>query len=169
MDFTIDDKPAGRIVFGLHGSVAPRTVQNFEQLCLGTQKDGNLQLAYKGSFFHRIIPGFMLQAGDFERHNGTGGRSIFGGRFNDETFELKHKVGVLSMANAGPNTNGSQFFITVKGTPHLNGRHVVFGVVVDGWETVQAIERCGSSSGRPSAVVKVVDCGLLDQNYAKKE
>lgn len=175
LDISIDDAPAGRIVLGLHGTVVPKTVANFEQLCIGTTKAKGpppQPLAYQGSTFHRIIPGFMIQGGDFERHNGTGGRSIYydEGRyvFADENFTLQHQVGVLSMANAGPDTNGSQFFITVKGTPHLNGRHVVFGVVVEGWDTVKAIERCGSSTGRPIARVKVTACGLLESQDAEE-
>jgi peptidylprolyl isomerase len=166
-DVAIDDHPAGRIVIGLHGNVVPKTVQNFEALCRGTQTIGNLRLAYQGSSFHRIIPSFMIQGGDFIRHDGTGGRSIYGtetdGKFADENFQLKHVgPGILSMANAGPNTNGSQFFITTKGTPHLNGRHVVFGCVTEGWDVVKKIERCGSPSGKSDSKVTIQLSGLLE-------
>lgn len=166
LDIVIDGRPAGRVVLGLFGNVVPKTVGNFETLCRGTEKIGNLKLTYQGSSFHRIIPGFMIQGGDFIRHNGTGGRSIYGtetnGRFDDENFQLKHLgPGILSMANSGRNTNGSQFFITTKRTPHLDGRHVVFGTVVDGWDVVEKIEDCGSSSGTPSKKVIVESCGVL--------
>jgi cyclophilin family peptidyl-prolyl cis-trans isomerase len=156
-DVSIAQRPAGRIVVGLHGNVVPKTVENFESLCRGHAVGG-----YAGSTFHRIIPGFMIQGGDFTHHNGTGGRSIYGGKFEDENFQLKHVgPGVLSMANAGKHTNGSQFFITTAKTSHLNGRHVVFGVVEEGWEVVQAIEDCGNSSGTPSKRVVITDAGVL--------
>ena len=128
---------------------------------VGVGKSG-VPLHYKGSGFHRIIPGFMLQAGDFTRHNGTGGESIYGSKFNDENFKLRHTgPGLLSMANAGPGTNGSQFFITVAPTDWLNGKHVVFGKVVTGMELVNKIEKCGSRSGQPSKKVVIENCGQL--------
>lgn len=161
-DIAIDGQTAGRIVIGLHGTVAPKTVDNFVHLCQGDRTDGNLRLAYQNSTFHRIIPNFMIQGGDFTRHNGTGGRSIYGGAFPDETFSLQHHVGVLSMANAGKDTNGSQFFITVAPTPHLNNAHVVFGTILEGWEVVKAMEDCGSPSGRPTGHVKITACGILE-------
>lgn len=193
-DIAIDQHPAGRIVLGLHGNVVPKTVANFETLCRGTEERGNVRLALAGSTFHRIIPNFMIQGGDFIKHNGTGGRSIYGtqydGRFEDENFQLKHVgPGILSMANAGPNvsllfldrevskvnlylilfllllqkqTNGSQFFITTKRTPHLDGRHVVFGTVLEGWDVVKQIEACGNNSGRPIKMVVIEKCGLLE-------
>ena len=167
-DIAIDGKDQGRIVLGLHGNVVPKTVQNFEALCRGDTLDkhnNNMPLRYEGSTFHRIIPSFMIQGGDFTRHDGTGGQSIYGTKFADENFQLKHAgVGILSMANAGRHTNGSQFFITTAPTPHLNGRHVVFGVVLEGWEVVKAVEACGSSSGAPQKRVVIVKAGMLDDD-----
>lgn len=166
-DIAIDQQPVGRIVVGLHGSVVPKTVHNFETLCRGDTTMGKVSLKYKGSIFHRIIPGFMIQGGDFTKHNGTGGRSVYGtpidGRFNDENFALQHTgPGIVSMANSGPNTNGSQFFITTSRTAHLNNRHVVFGTVIEGWDVVRLIESYGSSSGKPMADVRIVDAGVLE-------
>ena len=164
-DIQINDKPAGRIVMGLHGNVAPKTVKNFEELCRGTTVLNGMTLSYRDSPMHRIIPGFMVQGGDFTRRNGTGGRSIYGnGSFDDENFALKHTgPGILSMANAGPNTQGSQFFICTARTKHLDGRHVVFGCVLDGYNVVKAVEACGSNSGRPSAKVVISDCGVIEE------
>ncbi|KAL2823679.1 cyclophilin-like domain-containing protein [Aspergillus cavernicola] len=151
----------GRIAFTLFDDVVPKTAQNFRELCKLPQGQG-----YKGSGFHRIIPQFMLQGGDFTRGNGTGGRSIFGDKFADENFKLRHtKPGILSMANAGPNTNGSQFFITTVVTSWLDGKHVVFGEVADAdsMAIVKEIEAVGSSSGAVRSNVKptIVDCGEL--------
>ncbi|CAK9043529.1 Peptidyl-prolyl cis-trans isomerase 1 (PPIase 1) (Cyclophilin-1) (Rotamase 1) [Durusdinium trenchii] len=163
-DIAIDDKDAGRIELELYSDVVPKTAENFRQLCTGEAGAGKSgkALHYKGSIFHRIIPNFMLQGGDFTNFNGTGGESIYGAKFEDENFSAKHQgPGILSMANAGPNTNGSQFFITTVETPWLDGAHVVFGEVKDGMDLVKHIESLGSASGSPSAVVSIKDCGQL--------
>ena len=152
-DISIDNEPAGRITFGLFGETVPKTAENFAKLAEGNSGVGNSgkPLHYKGSKFHRIIPGFMAQGGDFTNGNGTGGESIYGTKFEDENFTLHHtKPMLLSMANAGPNTNGSQFFITFKETPWLNGRHTVFGEVLEGKDIVNALEKIGSGSGKTS-------------------
>lgn len=162
IDVEINEELAGRIIFGLHGNVVPKTCANFEGLCRGAGKVGNIDLSYKGSRFHRIIPEFMVQAGE------RPGRSIYrsayiDGRFPDENFQLKHiGPGVLSMANAGKDTNGSQFFITTDRTSFLDGKHVVFGVVLSGWDVVRCIEACGTDSGAPRKKVVISDCGVLD-------
>ena len=164
-DIDIDGEPQGRIVFGLFGDTVPRTAKNFATLADGSAGIGNSgkPLHFKGSSFHRIIPGFMAQGGDFTNGNGTGGESIYGNKFADENFQLQHsKPYLLSMANAGPNTNGSQFFITFKETPWLNGRHTVFGEVLEGKEIVTALEKIGSGSGKTSKTATIADCGTLE-------
>ncbi|KAH7886795.1 cyclophilin-like domain-containing protein [Phlebopus sp. FC_14] len=161
-DISVNSKPSGRIVFKLYDETVPLTARNFRELAVGLEKDGK-NLGYKDSSFHRIIPQFMLQGGDFTRHNGTGGLSIYGERFKDENFIHKHhKPGLLSMANAGPHTNGSQFFITTVQTSWLDGKHVVFGEVVEGMDVVKSIESQGSPAGRPKATVKIVDSGVVE-------
>jgi len=154
-DIEIDDKPTGRIVIGLHDLIVPKTCNNFKTLC----ESGK----FNKSTFHRVIPNFMIQGGDFTRHNGTGGESIYGSKFEDENFRLKHVgPGILSMANAGPNTNGSQFFMTTVATPHLDGRHVVFGVVEEGWDTVKKIESQGTQSGSTAKRCVIAKAGVVE-------
>ena len=156
-DVTIGGQAAGRITMELYADKTPKTAENFRALCTGEKGFG-----YKGSHFHRVITEFMAQGGDFTMGNGTGGKSIYGEKFADENFTVKHtKRGDMSMANAGPNTNGSQFFMTFIPCNWLDGKHVVFGQVVDGMNVLDALESVSSSSGATSAKCVIDDCGQL--------
>lgn len=157
-DISIGGEPAGRIEMKLESETCPKTVENFQALCTGEKGFG-----YQGSIFHRIIPGFMCQGGDFTNHNGTGGKSIYGNKFPDENFKLKHTgKGILSMANAGANTNGSQFFLCTAKTAWLDGKHVVFGKVDDAsFDVLDKMEAVGSQDGKTSKKVEITECGQL--------
>eukprot|EP00461_Guttulinopsis_vulgaris_P000277 UN00277 len=159
-------KDLGVVEFKLYDDVVPRTAENFRQLCQGTKKMGNIPLHYKGSSFHRVIKQFMIQGGDFTNHNGTGGVSIYGRSFPDELpgLRLRHtRPGLLSMANAGPNTNGSQFFVTTVPTPHLDGKHCVFGEVVKGYDIIKQIEMTPTNSrDQPLQPCIIADCGVVN-------
>jgi peptidylprolyl isomerase len=169
MDIGIGGSKVGRVVFQLYADTTPKTAENFRALCTGEKgkSKSGATLHFKGSKFHRVIKDFMIQGGDFTAGNGTGGESIYGTKFQDENFRVKHtKPGLLSMANAGPNTNGSQFFITTTVTSHLDGKHVVFGEVIEGMDVVREIENCKVEESKPVDGVEIMDCGELDKDYA---
>jgi len=163
------EEALGRIVMQLYMDVTPKTAENFRALCTGEKGTGvaGKPLHYKGCTFHRVISDFMIQGGDFTNGNGTGGESIYGEKFADENFKIKHtKGGLLSMANAGPGTNGSQFFMTSRETPHLDGKHVVFGEVVEGMDVFRKIEGVAkNSSDKPDVDVAIEDCGVMPSDY----
>jgi cyclophilin family peptidyl-prolyl cis-trans isomerase len=158
MDIGINNKHIGRIIIKLFSDVVPKTCNNFRTLC-----NNNKKLSYKRSPFHRIIKDFMIQGGDFTNENGKGGMSIYGSKFEDENFDIPHdQPYLLSMANSGPNTNGSQFFITTSETPHLDGKHVVFGIVVEGHEIVDELNNTETDrSDRPTKNIRIMDCGKI--------
>ena len=164
-DISIGGTKAGRLEFELYADVVPKTAENFRALCTGERGNGTSgkPLHYKGSSFHRIIPGFMCQGGDFTMGNGTGGESIYGSKFADESFAGKAGIhtglGCLSMANAGPNTNGSQFFICTAPTEWLDGKHVVFGKLLSGDKVLKEMEAQGSKTGAPIKAVTIANCG----------
>lgn len=171
-DIELNGQPSGRIVMELFKNVTPRTAENFRKLCTGEAGISKLcgkPLSYKGSIFHRVIRGFMMQGGDFTKFNGTGGESIYGEKFPDENFRLKHtQKGLLSMANAGRNTNGSQFFLTFEKTPWLDGKHVVFGKVVQGYDICQKVERIPvNQNDKPNITVRIKDCGEIKPEAPK--
>ncbi|KAH7383913.1 peptidyl-prolyl cis-trans isomerase 1 [Pyrenochaeta sp. MPI-SDFR-AT-0127] len=171
-DISIGGVPSGRVAFELYSDIVPKTVENFRALCTGEKGVGQAgkPLHYKGSSFHRVIKGFMIQGGDFTQGNGTGGESIYGEKFEDENFEKIHdKPFLLSMANAGPGTNGSQFFVTTVLTPHLDKKHVVFGEVINGKSIIRQIENLKTQSGdKPLQDTTIVDCGeLTGDDYDK--
>mmetsp|Transcript_23155 Transcript_23155/g.39728 ORF Transcript_23155/g.39728 Transcript_23155/m.39728 type:complete len:166 (+) Transcript_23155:3-500(+) len=164
MDIRVGGKELGRLTFELYKDIVPKTAENFYMLCGGKgycKKTGHHR-NYKGCNFHRIIPGFMIQGGDYVFNNGRGGESIYGPKFPDENFKVKHnKPFLLSMANSGPDSNGSQFFITTVPCPHLNGKHVVFGEVVKGHDVVQQMEAVGTEEGKTKTRVIITDCGRI--------
>ncbi|KAI9823241.1 MAG: cytochrome P450 monooxygenase 41 [Sarea resinae] len=169
-DIQIGRSKPERVNFELYDDIVPKTAENFRALCTGEKGVGKSgkPLHYKGSVFHRVIKQFMIQGGDFTAGNGTGGESIYGEKFEDENFQLKHeRPFLLSMANAGPGTNGSQFFVTTVPTPHLDGKHVVFGEVLNGKSTIRKVENLPTQGDKPQQEVKIIDCGQLTGDAAR--
>ena len=165
VQITVDicgSRVAKPIVIAMFGFDVPYTVSNFLTICKGTSQNNGQPLTYNGSVLHRIIPNFMVQGGDITHGDGSGGMSIYGENFKDENFNINHDVGVISMANAGPNTNSSQFFITTADTSFLNGKHVVFGMVTSGMDVVYLIESYGSASGIPKCPIKINQCSIVN-------
>ena len=163
-DIAIGTEKLGRIKFELFADICPRTAENFRQFCTGEALRGSLPMGYKGCTFHRVVANFVIQGGDFVKRDGTGSISIYGEHFPDENFKLSHNApGLLSMANEGPNTNGCQFFITCKESPHLDGKHVVFGRVVEGMDVVRMIEksRVFPKTNTPVHPVTIFECGQM--------
>ncbi|OCH90380.1 hypothetical protein OBBRIDRAFT_601766 [Obba rivulosa] len=163
MDINIGETPAGRLKMELFSDIVPKTAENFRQLCTGEYRVNSRPQGYKGATFHRVVPNFMCQGGDFIKGDGTGSFSIYGDKFPDENFQVKHDgPGLLSMANSGPNTNGCQFFITTAKCDFLDGKHVVFGKVIDGMLTLRKIENVPTgANNRPKLTVKIVECGEM--------
>lgn len=169
LDISIGQKPIGRAIFSLYNDIVPKTAENFRALCTGEKGTGKsgAPLHFKNCSFHRVIKNFMIQGGDFTAGNGTGGESIYGEKFEDENFDVKHtRPFLLSMANAGPGTNGSQFFVTTISTPHLDGKHVVFGELIQGKSVIRAVENTSTGENdKPVDEVVITDCGQLDTSY----
>eukprot|EP00755_Sulcionema_specki_P005800 Sspe_Gene.33759::Locus_16453_Transcript_1_1_Confidence_1.000_Length_717::g.33759::m.33759/K05864/PPID, CYPD; peptidyl-prolyl isomerase D len=173
MDIQINKENIGRFIFELYDDITPITAYNFRCLCTGekgTGKKTKMPLHYKNTIFHRVIKDFMIQGGDFSKFNGTGGESIYDGRFKDENFIVKHdKPGLLSMANAGPDSNGSQFFLTCAKVPHLDNEHVVFGELIKGFDVLNVITSQKTVKDRPVHDVTVADCGLYEEEEEKSD
>ncbi|KAG9088228.1 Peptidyl-prolyl cis-trans isomerase H [Ceratobasidium sp. UAMH 11750] len=163
MDVNIGETPAGRLKMELFSDIVPKTAENFRQLCTGEHRVNSRPQGYKGATFHRVVRDFMVQGGDFLQGDGTGSFSIYGDKFPDENFQMKHTgPGLLSMANSGPNTNGCQFFITTAPCDFLDGKHVVFGKVIDGILTLRKIENVATGpNNRPKLTVKITECGEM--------
>lgn len=165
LEISINNQVVGKIVIGLFGKAAPKTVKNFRALCIGKRsRETGKAMSYLGTHFHRIIPGFMAQGGDFVNNDGSGGESIYGASFPDENFKVKHNaIGRVAMANSGPDSNSSQFYIIFEEQPHLDGKNVVFGQVEAGLDIVRQIEVVGTEDGTPEEEVEVTACGVLDE------
>jgi peptidylprolyl isomerase len=162
----IEEKKVGELVFELRSDIVPKTAENFRMLCLGSRSksQNGADRAYRGSRFHKIVPGLMAQGGDFTEGNGSGGESIYGFHFNDENFILKHdEPGIITMANSGPNTNGSQFIITFVPCPFLDGKNVAFGKLIRGWEVLSSMQAEGTKSGQVKSNVEIISSGQIEE------